>query len=37
VQRAYALNRWIACTVDERRLSVDIGAAGEALIVTRPE
>ncbi|HJZ72690.1 MAG TPA: hypothetical protein VKE51_13185 [Vicinamibacterales bacterium] len=37
VQRGYAVNRWMACTADERSLSMEIGASGEALVVAGPD
>ena len=36
IQKAYSINRWIDCKAEERHLVLQIGAAGEALIVTQP-
>lgn len=36
VQKTYAVNRFIDCSASERHLSLDIGGAGEALVVARP-
>jgi hypothetical protein len=36
VQKGYAINRWMDCSPDERHLTIEIGSAGEALIVAKP-
>jgi hypothetical protein len=36
VQKNYSINRWMDCSADERHLVMEIGGAGDALIVARP-
>ena len=37
IQRGYVFNRWIACSKEDRRLTMEIGEAGEAPIVAPGE